>query len=261
MPNRAILNRSSWSTAITPLFSRLGTVVLIIMMVVVFFSSQLIGVYLAGRLWLKGADKSSVGETILLGSSDGTVVSVSIIISSFLIIAITTAIIGLKKGNIKNYLALSWFSLSVGISMFGLLLVFMIGSQLLSSFLEINPLVFIDPLYQSVSSVWLFVFAIVIAAPIYEEVVFRGILWSAIAEQFSADSHSEHSGAIVASIVTSLVFAVIHLQYGGYEISTIVVLALIFSYARFKSGSLILPILLHIINNGVAMGLYLYQVS
>jgi membrane protease YdiL (CAAX protease family) len=54
---------------------------------------------------------------------------------------------------------------------------------------------------------------------------------------------------------------VIHLQYGIYEISTIVVLALIFCYARIKSGSLVLPMLLHIINNGGAMGQYLAQVA
>ncbi|MGM8889214.1 CPBP family glutamic-type intramembrane protease, partial [Psychrobacter sp. 1U2] len=45
------------------------------------------------------------------------------------------------------------------------------------------------------------------------------------------------------------------------EITTIVVLAFIFCYARIKSGSLVLPMLLHIINNGVAMWQYLNQVS
>ena len=90
--------------------------------------------------------------------------------------------------------------------------------------------------------------------------VFRGILWQAIAEQF-VGQHSQTKGAVVASILTSLIFAIIHLQYGIYEISTIVVLALIFCYARFKSGSLLLPILLHIINNGAAMWLYLSQVA
>ena len=61
----------------------------------------------------------------------------------------------------------------------------------------------------------------------------------------------------MASVITSLVFAVMHLQYGLYEISTIVVLALIFCYARYKSGSLFLPIALHIFNNGLAMWQYL----
>ena len=65
----------------------------------------------------------------------------------------------------------------------------------------------------------------------------------------------------MASIVTSVIFAVIHVQYDIYEISTIVVLALIFCYARMKSGSLLLPILLHMINNGAAMWQYLAQAA
>jgi membrane protease YdiL (CAAX protease family) len=145
--------------------------------------------------------------------------------------------------------------------MLGLLLIFMIGSQALTYLLDKSPLVFVDPLYQSVSSVWLLIFAMVIVAPIYEELIFRGLLWSAIAEQFSGATYKEHRGAVVASLVTSVIFAVIHLQYGIYEISTIVVLALIFCYARIKSGSLVLPMLLHIINNGAAMGQYLAQVA
>ncbi len=74
-------------------------------------------------------------------------------------------------------------------------------------------------------------------------------------------SQLKYHGAIVASLVTSLIFAVIHLQYGIYEISTIVVLALLFCYARVKSGSLLLPMLMHMINNGVAMGQYIAQTA
>jgi membrane protease YdiL (CAAX protease family) len=172
--------------------------------------------------------------------------------------ALSYLIVRVKSGDIREYLAIKPFSLAVGIGMFGILLLFMIGSQALTYFLDKSPLVFVDPLYQSVSSVWLLVFAMVIIAPIYEELVFRGILWSAVAEQFAP---AKLNGALLASIVTSFIFAVIHLQYGIYEITTIVVLAFIFCYARIKSGSLVLPMLLHIINNGVAMWQYLTQVG
>nr|WP_264753850.1 CPBP family intramembrane glutamic endopeptidase [Psychrobacter sp. DAB_AL43B] len=244
-----------------PLFSRLGTLLLVIGMVVTFFISQLIGVYIAGKLLLPAAKNASVGDIFFFGSNDGTVVSISIIIGCLLLVAISVLIIRLRGGDLRQYLALKPFSLAVGVGMIGLLVIFMIGSQALTYWLDASPLAFVDPLYQSVSSVWLLVFAMVIVAPLYEELIFRGILWSAIAEQFSSSLYSEHRGAIVASFVTSLIFAVIHLQYGIYEISTIVVLALIFCYARIKSGSLWLPILLHIINNGAAMGQYLAQVA
>lgn len=229
--------------------------------VLAFFISQLVGIYIAGKLVLPATNNSTVGDIFFFGSNDGTVVSISILIGCVLLVTTSVLIIHLRGGEWRQYLALKPFSLAVGMGMLGLLLIFMIASQALTYMLDMTPLVFVDPLYQSVSSVWLLVFAMVIVAPVYEEVVFRGILWSAIAEQFKAPSYPVHRGAIVASVVTSLIFAVIHVQYGIYEISTIVVLALIFCYARIKSGSLLLPIVLHIVNNGAAMWQYLAQAA
>ena len=245
----------------TPLFSRLGALLLVIGMVVTFFISQLIGVYIAGKLILPATKNATMGDIFFFGSNDGTVVSLSIIIGCVLLVAVSALLIRVRGGNVRKYLALQPFSWSVGIGMLGLLLIFMIGSQALTYLLNESPLVFVDPLYQSVSSVWLLIFAMVIVAPIYEELIFRGLLWSAIAEQFSNVANAEQRGAIVASLVTSVIFAVIHLQYGIYEIGTIVVLALIFCYARIKSGSLVLPMLLHVVNNGAAMAQYLAEIS
>ncbi|MBF2719563.1 CPBP family intramembrane metalloprotease [Psychrobacter sp. NG254] len=230
-------------------------------MVFAFFVSQLIGIYVAGKLVLPATQNASIGNIFFFGGNDGTVVSLSIMVGCVLLLAASIFIIRLKGGDWRQYLAIKPFSLSVGMGMLGLLLIFMIVSQVLTYLLDMTPLDFVDPLYQSVSSVWLLVFAMVIVAPIYEEVVFRGILWSAIAEQFTAPSYSANYGAIVASMITSLIFAIIHVQYGIYEISTIVVLALIFCYARIKSGSLLLPIVLHIVNNGAAMWQYVAQAA
>lgn len=261
MPNKSAAETNKVVIHPQPLFTRLGTLLLIIGMVVFFFISQLIGIYIAGKLVLPTAKSATVGDIFFFGSNDGTVVSISIMIGCVLLMATSALVIRVRGGNLKQYLALRPFSLAVGMGMIGLLLIFMIGSQALTYVLDKSPLAFVDPLYQSVSSVWLLIFAMVIVAPIYEELIFRGILWSAIAEQFTSPPDTEYRGAIVASLVTSLIFAVIHLQYGIYEISTIVVLALLFCYARIKSGSLILPILLHIINNGAAMWQYLAQVA
>ena len=167
----------------TPLFSRLGALLLVIGMVVTFFISQLIGVYIAGKLILPATKNATMGDIFFFGSNDGTVVSLSIIIGCVLLVAVSVLLIRVRGGNVRKYLALQPFSWSVGIGMLGLLLMFMIGSQALTYLLNESPLVFVDPLYQSVSSVWLLIFAMVIVAPIYEELIFRGLLWSAIAEQ------------------------------------------------------------------------------
>lgn len=239
-----------------PLFSRFGILLLIVGMVVAFFISQLIGIYVVGSVLLPAVETLTIADIFFIGSTDGTIVSSSIIISWLLLTLLIMMIIRIKGGNIRQYLALNPFSWVTAVVMISILALFMLGSQVLTHWLDKTPLDFVDPLYQSVDSVWLLVIAMVIVAPIYEEMVFRGLLWSGIREQFSM-----RRGTIIASVVTSVIFAVIHLQYGLYEVTTIVLLAFIFCYARIKSGSLLLPIMLHIINNGVAMGQYLMQVA
>lgn len=239
-----------------PLFSRFGVVWLVIATIVLFFVTQTASVFLAGIWFLPEGSSLRWDEVLFLGSSDGTVVSVSIILSAAILALLIALLLALKKRRIKDYLAIKPFDIKIAIAMIGILLLFMIASQALTYVLDKEPLDFVDPLFSSVSSVWLLVIVMVVVAPIYEELVFRGLLWSAIAEQFESPR-----GLIIASLITSFIFALIHLQYGVYEISTIVVLALIFCWARIKSGSLLLPMLLHIINNGAAMAQYLQQVA
>lgn len=257
------------NTLPAPLFSLWEALALLIAMVLAFFLSQLLGIYIAGKLLLPSAKAQTAADLFYFASGNGTIVSSSIVFSLLFLSALIALIIHLKGARVSDYLALKRFSPKVAIGCFGLLLLFMIGSQALTYWLDKSPSLFVDPLYDSVSSVWLLILAMVIAAPIYEELVFRGLVWSALKEQFSlrfdtsaltpeeATAKSEAYGALMASLITSFVFAIMHLQYGLYEISTIVVLALIFSYARYKSGSLLLPILLHIFNNGLAMWQYL----
>ncbi len=252
-----------------PLFSLFETLALLVGMVFAFFGSQLLGIYIVGKLLLPAAKSQTVADIFYAASGNGTIVSSSIFFSLVTLSALIMLLVRLKGGRVGEYLALKPFSFAIGIAAFGLLVIFLISSQALTYWLDKLPSLFVDPLYASVSSIWLLVVALVIVAPIYEELVFRGIIWSALKDQFSSRyvasslsaaefaKKSESHGALMASLITSLVFAIMHLQYGIYEISTIIVLALIFSYARYKSGSLLLPILLHIINNGLAMGQYL----
>uniref|UniRef100_UPI00331BF551 hypothetical protein n=1 Tax=Pseudomonas sp. HY2-MNA-CIBAN-0224 TaxID=3140471 RepID=UPI00331BF551 len=58
-----------------PLFSRLEVFLLSIGMVVAFFISQLLGVYIAGKLLLPAAKSANVADVFFYGSSNGTVVS------------------------------------------------------------------------------------------------------------------------------------------------------------------------------------------
>ena len=73
----------------------------------------------------------------------------------------------------------------------------------------------------------------------------RGFLFEGLAR-----SRIGGAGAIV---LTSLFWAVQHFQYSWLQIGMIFVLGLVLGLVRLKTKSLWAPIILHVINNAVAM--------
>ena len=88
------------------------------------------------------------------------------------------------------------------------------------------------------------VLAVVIAAPIFEELVFRGFMYSGFERSL---------GALPAVLLTSMVFAMMHFQYNYYELLHIFVLGLVLAWARMRTQSLWTPIAMHAVNNGLAI--------
>lgn len=85
---------------------------------------------------------------------------------------------------------------------------------------------------------------IIIFAPVAEEMIFRGLLFNRIAAARSVG---------LAVVVTSIVFAAVHIQYSVAEQGFILVDALIFALPRAKSGSLPLTMLMHCAGNAYAV--------
>ncbi|PNK61934.1 CPBP family intramembrane metalloprotease [Psychrobacter sp. FDAARGOS_221] len=240
-------------------------------MVGLFFIFQLVGVYLFSPIVIDDPSLTTA-QAFAMGSFNGTVTSYAMLFTLLMLLLFSYALIKMLlkmhpsqrhkvssskqydsiSYGVKDYLAIKPFALHIAMGVIGLWLVFVIGTETLTYLLDKDPTAFVDDLYFSADPKWLLILVMVVVAPIYEEVVFRGVLWSAIVEQYQGKK-----GVWVASVVTSAIFALIHLQYELYEMSVIFLLALLLSYARAKSGSLLLPIVIHIINNGAAMWLYL----
>lgn len=92
---------------------------------------------------------------------------------------------------------------------------------------------------------------LVVLAPVLEELVFRGYL-------FKAWRHS-WLGASGTILLTSVLFLSLHLgQYGWAIMGQLFVFAVILGLAREKTGSLVTPWLLHLLNNLVATILIMY---
>lgn len=92
------------------------------------------------------------------------------------------------------------------------------------------------------SSPWLTLVGVVIAAPMAEEILFRGLLYGALQRWLSARW---------IIVLTALVFAVVHLQ--PVYFLPLFGFGLVLGLARHKSGTLALPFFIHLLNNSISL--------
>ena len=123
---------------------------------------------------------------------------------------------------------------------FCLLLLLLLSSQTL--YLQEEGWAAVQLGNQSLSAL-LFMLAVVILTPVYEEILFRGfvlrgcLLWAP-------------QQKVICSLLTSLLFAVIHMQYVHLQtLIALFLLSLLLCGARLISGGLKLPIFIHMLNN------------
>ena len=92
--------------------------------------------------------------------------------------------------------------------------------------------------------------SVVVVAPIIEEFLFRGFLYSQLRRSFLKDW-----GAVA---VSSLVWTAIHFQYEVGILFFLFLFGLFLGYFRIKYNSLLIPVALHALNNLIAFILTIY---
>jgi len=129
-------------------------------------------------------------------------------------------------------------------------IVLMVGSDVLSWLVgrDLVPPVMVD-IYKAArdsGAAPLLLLALVVTAPISEEMMFRGFLFRGWA--------ASRLGLAGTIVVTSALWAVIHQQYDWFGIGQIFCIGLVFGWLRWRSGSITLTMLLHgIVNLGAAI--------
>jgi len=88
------------------------------------------------------------------------------------------------------------------------------------------------------------IFSVVIIAPIYEEIIFRGILLRGMAKKVNAS---------IAIMVSSLLFAIVHMNIP--QGINAFFLGLVLGFVYMRSGSIYLSIFAHIVNNVLAISI------
>ena len=92
-------------------------------------------------------------------------------------------------------------------------------------------------------------FTLVVIAPIAEEIIFRGWLYGKIRERLNGKL-ADIWGIILSSLIVSVLFGIIHLQWNVGV--TVFALSLVLCTLREITGTIYAGILTHMIKNGVA---------
>ena len=188
-------------------------------------------------------------EQALLGN--GLVTSVSVVVATVVCSALIVLLVKLRRsGPVHQYLGfravrvvtiLRWF--------FAYLCLMFLAYGVFYLFdLEGGPNV-VAQQYDSAVFPLLFLAAVVLVGPFFEEVFFRGFMFAGI--------ERSRLGAPGAIVITSLLWAVIHIQYDIQTIVVILFLGFLLGVARVATGSITLTYAVHAAGNAASMAEFL----
>jgi len=96
------------------------------------------------------------------------------------------------------------------------------------------------------NSLWIIIFAVIVLAPISEEIIFRRFIFGFLAPR---------CGLIIAMVITAALFAAIHMSL--YSLPALFLLGIAFQLIYLKFGSIYPAIIMHAFNNAIAVTLIL----
>jgi membrane protease YdiL (CAAX protease family) len=207
--------------------------------VVAMIASQIIAVVLLA--WWSGRSMTQLSDF----GGDGAAVTAIILISTPIQIALIALFAGWRSPNVAEYLGLivpRRSDVIVGISAIVLLIVvantisWLLGRDLVTSFQHDIFRTSTTP--GAMLLLWI---AVVIAAPLGEEIMFRGFLFRGWLK--------EPRDIWPTIVVTGAMFALLHVQYDWFVIGQVFAFGVLLGFMRWVSGSTLLTILLHAIIN------------
>jgi membrane protease YdiL (CAAX protease family) len=199
------------------------------------FAGQLVALMVL--TWWYSADLARLPDF----SGDGPAVSLIIVSSTPVQLALLALFAGARSASAADYLGLVWPRRSevmfgaaaiVALIVIGDGLSWLIGHNIVTEFQS--------DFYRTAGEAgWLPLlwFAVVVVTPIGEETLFRGFL-------FRGWLHKPDDAWLVIA-VTSLLWAIMHVQYDWYIIGQVFVSGLFLGWLRWVTGSTIQTILLH----------------
>lgn len=198
---------------------------------------------LVGAGWAVAAMMSGKQAVPADLETNGFMLGLATCVSAPVIMGLTWLFASLRPGlPARRYLAARGTSIKSVVFWSLALALLVVSSDLLTRWLG-RPLVpdFMHQIYATAGFKPLLWVALVLAAPIAEETLFRGFLF--------AGFRRSPVGLPGAILLPALAWAAIHVQYDIYGMATIFVTGLLLGLARWQTDSLVTPICLHALMN------------
>jgi len=176
---------------------------------------------------------------------DGNALSLCTLAS--MVVGVPLIILAARRvsGNAKEFLAIRWPTARNLAGWLLMLIAFVALTDAVSAYFRHDVVPdFMQNAYDSAHPRILLWIALLIAAPVSEELLFRGLLFSGLAQ-----SQLRPEGA---ALVSSLAWAALHVQYDLYLMTSVFVTGLLLATARHYSRSTLLCIILHSVMNLIA---------
>lgn len=176
----------------------------------------------------------------------GTLISLVTIAAAVVCSGLVLLLLRNTGVGIRDWLGLKFVSIKQMAGWILLFFVFSVTSNLVASYFQQDMVTdFARNLYESSSNLYLLGFAVVVAAPLFEEIFFRGFMLFGISRS--------RFGVTGAILITAVIWTAVHAQYDWYIRTNILMIGILFGYARHKSGSLLPSLTMHGLMNAMAL--------
>ncbi len=211
---------------------------------VVFFAAQIAAMFVVLASRLVNDPDLDIDQWAAELESDGFLLSLASVFSALLCVPLVKFLVGRREADAWAFLRIGATDARSVLAWILTLVAFVVVSDSLNLAMG-RPIVheFMKEAYSSAHPALLFV-ALVFAAPVSEEIFFRGFVLGGL--------ESSGVSTLFAAVISSFAWAALHSQYELLDLATVFLLGLLLAAARTRTGSLIPCLAMHSLTNAIA---------
>ena len=211
-----------------------------------FIAQTLVAIAFIISLLITNSGGSS-SQSILKLATNGDLISIATIVSAIVGVGFIILFIKIRKGaGLWDYLGLKSIPKKTVLVLLAVLIGLVMLLFVLDQVLHVpQDTGFTVDTYKTTTWPVLLWIAVAVFAPLFEESFFRGFLFVGLQQT--------RIGVAGTIALTSLIWALLHIEYDIYGMATILVLGVVFGIIRLKTGSLWSTFFLHSMWNILAM--------